>query len=224
MRIRTLESLFVQTSSSQPFQPLVTSSHHVHFHLFDHNLLLSSTTTAHTSIYGTDPQSRKITSQNMTTKITLYDRLGGADAVRAAVDEFYQRNLATPELAPLFGETNMTALRAHQIQFLTLAFTGTVGDLDVPAYIYEKHKKLFLEKGLNAHHFDLVAGNLVGTLQHLGVSPALIDEAVAIVAPLRSVFETGVEQAQKEAVAGNDEQSSQPSALVDELDGVNVVS
>jgi hemoglobin len=141
----------------------------------------------------------------MTTKTSLYDRLGGADAVRAAVDEFYQRNLATPELAPMFGETSMPALRAHQVRFLTLAFTGTTGDLDVPAYIYDKHKALFLEKGLNAHHFDLVAANLVGTLQHLGVSPALADEAVAMVAPLRSVFETGAERAQQEAAAGNDE-------------------
>ena len=76
--------------------------------------------------------------------------------------------------------------------------------MDVPAYMYEKHKKLFLEKGLNAHHFDLVAANLVGTLQHLGVSPALIDEAIAIVAPLRSVFETGAEKARNEAAAGNE--------------------
>ena len=139
----------------------------------------------------------------MSTKVTLYDRLGGADAVRAAVDEFYQRNLATPELAPLFGESSMPALRAHQIKFLTLAFTGTVGDMDVPEYIYEKHKKLFLEKGLNAHHFDLVAGNLVGALQHLGVPPALVDEAVAIIAPLRSIFETGAAKAQKEAAASS---------------------
>ena len=138
-----------------------------------------------------------------TPRASLYDRLGGADAVHAAVDEFYQRNLATPELVPLF-ETNMQSLRAHQVRFLTLAFSGTTGNMDVPAYMYEKHKKLFLEKGLNAHHFDLVAANLVGTLQHLGVSPALIDEAIAIIAPLRSVFETGAEKARNEAAAGNE--------------------
>ena len=53
----------------------------------------------------------------------------------------------------------------------------------------EAHKKLIDEQGLNADHFDMVAGHLVSTLQDLGVAKPLIDEVVAIVGPLRSIFE-----------------------------------
>ncbi len=51
------------------------------------------------------------------------------------------------------------------------------------------HKHLIEQKGLNASHFDKVAGHLVSTLQSLGVEKPLIDEVVAIVGPLRSIFE-----------------------------------
>lgn len=129
---------------------------------------------------------------------TIYDRLGGADAVRAAVDEFYKRNLGTPELAPMFEGTNMTKLRVHQIKFMSLAFQGVPEDLDVPHLVYEKHKSLFVKKGLNETHFDLVAANLIATLEHLGVAKDLIDEAVTVVAPLRVVFETGAQKAKEE--------------------------
>ena len=43
--------------------------------------------------------------------------------------------------------------------------------------------------GLNETHFDTVATVLVGTLQTLGLKEELINEVVAIVAPLRSIFE-----------------------------------
>jgi len=152
--------------------------------------------------------------------MTLYDRLGGADAVRAAVDEFYQRNLATPELVPLFDETKLAILKVHQVKFMTLAFTGVPENLDVGALIFEKHKALFQEKGLNADHFDLVATNFVATLQHLGVEQPLIDEAVGVIAPLRSVFETGAEKAKLEAAAA----PPKPVTLFDKLGGSEAVS
>jgi hemoglobin len=56
-----------------------------------------------------------------------------------------------------------------------------------------KHARLF-GMGLNETHFDRVAGHLVATLQELGVDPALVEEAVSIVGPLRGVFEEGARQ------------------------------
>jgi hypothetical protein len=45
------------------------------------------------------------------------------------------------------------------------------------------------DKGLDAVHFDAVAGHLVRALTELNVAPPLIDEVVAVVGPLRAVFE-----------------------------------
>src|SRR5262245_49676415 len=55
---------------------------------------------------------------------TLFDRLGGTVAIDAAVDVFYGRVLADPELAPFFARVDLRHLRAHQRAFLAMALGG----------------------------------------------------------------------------------------------------
>lgn len=121
---------------------------------------------------------------------TLMDKLGGAPALKVAVDEFYKRILADPDLAIFFEGTSMTKLKMHQLSFMKIAFTKISDDLDVPKMMKEKHAHLF-DKGLNAVHFDRVAGHFVDTLESLDVSAELVDECVSVIAPLRTVFEYG---------------------------------
>ena len=124
------------------------------------------------------------------TKETLLDRLGGPPALEAAVDIFYDRIVADDALARFFETTDMKMLRDHQYKFMEIAFTEVPQDLDVAKYVSDSHKRLLEKEGLNASHFDLVAGHLVGTLQGLGVKDDIVDEVVATVGPLRAVFET----------------------------------
>ena len=49
------------------------------------------------------------------------------------------------------------------------------------------------QEGLDASHFDVVAGHLVRALKVLNVPQPLIDEAVSKVAPLREVFHRDAE-------------------------------
>lgn len=144
----------------------------------------------------------------MSSEETLYDRIGGAPAVTAAVDGFYDRVLADVELSPFFEGVNTTKLRVHQVRFFTIAFGKIPEDLDVPGLIREKHASLF-RKGLDASHFDLVAGHLVDTLKSLDVTQEMIDEVVAIVGPLRAVFEEGNEEKKED----------KPLTLFDKLGG-----
>ena len=118
----------------------------------------------------------------------LLDRLGGQAALKGAVYEFYGRILEDPQLAPFFEHTDMKKLRDHQYKFMEIAFTEIPKDMDVVGYLAEKHERLF-ERGLNATHFDLVAGHLVATLQHLHVKQDVIDDVVATVGPLRVAFD-----------------------------------
>lgn len=145
----------------------------------------------------------------------LFDRLGGIDAVKAAVEEFYTRILADEKLAFFFEGTSMAALKAHQLSFMKVAFTEIPEDLDVAALMLEKHDRLFKEKGLNETHFDLVAGHLIGALEHLKVPQDLIDEAIGIVATLRPVFEEGGKLAK--------ESPQKPETLLDRLGGAAAV-
>ena len=50
--------------------------------------------------------------------MSIYDSIGGAPAVRAAVDDFYERVLGDPRLAPFFTGTDMNRLKSHQRAFI----------------------------------------------------------------------------------------------------------
>jgi len=113
---------------------------------------------------------------------SLYNRLGGAPAIEAAVDAFYDKIVADPQLAPFFKPVNMKAQRNQQVKFLTAAFGGP--DQYRGRDMAEAHSKL----NITAADFDAVAGHLVATLQELGVPADLIDEVVAIAGPLKDVI------------------------------------
>ena len=55
---------------------------------------------------------------------SLYERVGGADAVDAAVDLFYRKVLTDPDILQFFDTTDMAGQRAKQKSFLTMAFRG----------------------------------------------------------------------------------------------------
>lgn len=138
-------------------------------------------------------------------KETLFERLGGVDAVRATIEEFYRRIMADERLSHFFAGAHMANLKMHQVGFFKAAFTSIPKDMDVAQMLLDKHMRLFQLKGLKAMHFDMVAGHLIATLKHLGISQELINEAVTIVAPLRSVFDKGAKLYGPDARFGQEE-------------------
>lgn len=55
-------------------------------------------------------------------EISLYERIGGEPAVNAAVDRFYERALADPELKDFFNGVSMSRLKAQQFAFSLAGF------------------------------------------------------------------------------------------------------
>lgn len=55
---------------------------------------------------------------------TLYDRLGGEEAISAVVDDFYDRLVADEMMGPLFADANLEYLRRTQTEFLCDAAGG----------------------------------------------------------------------------------------------------
>ena len=60
----------------------------------------------------------------MSTTPTLFRRLGGMLSIDAAVDAFYDRVIADPELAPFFERVDLRDQRRHQKAFLAMALGG----------------------------------------------------------------------------------------------------
>jgi purine-binding chemotaxis protein CheW len=111
---------------------------------------------------------------------SLFERLGGAPAVSAAVDALYERILADPSLAPFFRETDLGALKRKQVAFLAQAFGGPAD------YVGPTLKQAHAGMRIAPGQFDRVAEHLAAALQSLGVAAPMAQEVMGLVAPLKS--------------------------------------
>ncbi len=114
---------------------------------------------------------------------SIFDRIGGENAVDAAVDIFYRKVLRDPITAPFFDSVDMDSQRTKQKAFLTMAFGGPhrYSGKDLRA----AHATL-VAKGLNDAHFNAVAGHLQATLRELDVPADLIGEVMAVAGSTRA--------------------------------------
>jgi hemoglobin len=97
---------------------------------------------------------------------TLYDRLGGEQAVGAVVDEFYDRVLDDERVAHHFDDVDMAAQRTHQTAFLSAVAGGPMeyeGDDMATA-----HEGL----GITDAEFDAIAAHLDDALRAFDVDDA----------------------------------------------------
>ncbi len=108
---------------------------------------------------------------------TLYEQLGGKEAIDQAVEIFYRKMLQDSRVAHFFEDVDMDRQIAKQAGFLTMVTGGpneyTGRDLR------EAHAPL-LERGLDDSHVDVVIEHLGNTLKELGAT----DEQVRQVAEL----------------------------------------
>jgi hemoglobin len=115
---------------------------------------------------------------------TIYAAIGGRAALRAAVDVFYRRLLADPELAPFFPDGVGVRHRAFLVTVLGEALGGP--EKYRGPYLADAHRNL----GITDDQFNQTAGHLSDTLDELAVPRILADQIIAIVASLRPAIVT----------------------------------
>ncbi len=113
-----------------------------------------------------------------TAHATLYDRVGGIEAISTLVDAFYRKVLADDDLKHFFEGVDMVRLRDNQMNF----FAQTMGGPQ--KYTGRAMEASHRRFSITQHHFDLVAEHLVSTLTDLNVGTEEIAQIVAAVAPL----------------------------------------
>lgn len=115
-------------------------------------------------------------------KETLYEKLGGQEAVNTAVDIFYRKVLLDDRVSYFFDNTDMDKQILKQKSFLTMVFGGpnnyTGKDMR------EGHKHL-VARGLNDTHVDIIIEHLGNTLSELGVSDKDIQQVADIANSVR---------------------------------------
>jgi hemoglobin len=109
---------------------------------------------------------------------SIFDAIGGEDALIAVVDDFYVRVLADPQLATFFAGVNMPKLKGRQVEF----FAAALGGPDV--YEGGSMKEVHVGRGIGQADFDKVAEHLVASLGDAGVPGDTIGQIVEAIAPL----------------------------------------
>jgi hemoglobin len=113
---------------------------------------------------------------------SLFDRLGGAPAISAVVDKFYEKVLADERVNGFFDTTDMKRQAAKQKAFLTFV-TGGPNNY-TGKNMRDGHAHL-VERGLNDSHVDAIVELLGGTLKEFNVSDQDIAEVARIANSVR---------------------------------------
>lgn len=113
------------------------------------------------------------------TEKSLFEQLGGAPAIDAVVDTFYEKVLADDELKSFFTSTNMRNHKPKMKKFLEYAFGG--GTEWKGRSMEAAHASLNIKNS----DFDKVMGHLGATLIEFKVPGELITRAAAIAESVR---------------------------------------
>jgi hemoglobin len=104
---------------------------------------------------------------------TLYERVGGPEAVDAMVGAFYRRVFADPVLRPFFESVDKDKLVRMQQELFTAALGGPPATS--PMHLRDAHAG----HGIEARHLGMFTEHLVETLRDLELPR---DEADAVIA------------------------------------------
>lgn len=111
---------------------------------------------------------------------SIYDRIGGYQALEVVVEDFYCRVLDDDHLSGFFAGANMNRLKGKQVEFFAAALGGPQSYTGAPM------KQVHQGRGITMDHFNLVAGHLTDSLCAAGVPEPTIAEILAAIAPLAS--------------------------------------
>jgi hemoglobin len=110
--------------------------------------------------------------------MSLYEELGGAPAIRAALDHFYDKKvLADDRIREYFEEVNLENLKRAQTTFFAMALGGPN---EYTGRDIRTAHELPRQQGLNEEHYHVFMDHFVDTLTELGVPEPKIEEVMAI--------------------------------------------
>ena len=110
---------------------------------------------------------------------SLYERLGGMDAIRAVVDDFVGNVAADKRINKFFANTDITRLKSNLVNQIC---QGTGGPC---VYTGRSMKETHAGMGVRSSHFNALVGDLGKTLNKFKVPAHEQKELVAILAPMK---------------------------------------
>ena len=94
---------------------------------------------------------------------SLYERIGGEQAVEGLIVEFYRRVFADAELSPFFQQVDSERLQRMQREFFAAALDGPI------QYSGSSLREAHAGRGIRPRHLGRYVDHLMETLADLGV-------------------------------------------------------
>jgi hemoglobin len=111
---------------------------------------------------------------------SLYEKVGGEEAIAKVVDYFYSELVLKDDTVNhFFVETDMEKQRSHQSKFISFALGGP------NQYTGQSMEKAHQGMNLQPAHFHAIEKHLHDALAHFGVDETDIDTALTKVASLK---------------------------------------
>lgn len=95
--------------------------------------------------------------------MTLYEKVGGEEAIDAVVTEFYQRVFADPELSPFFEGIDAERLRCMQREYFARALDGP------SEYTGRSLREAHAGLGIRPRHLTRFVDHLMAVLEQQGL-------------------------------------------------------
>ena len=109
---------------------------------------------------------------------SLYETIGGHEALEVVVEDFYCRVLDDDHLAGFYAGSDMKCVKARQVEFLSAVLGGPGPYSGTPM------RQVHEGRGITMHHFAMVAAHLADSLCAAGLHPDTITEILRAIAPL----------------------------------------
>jgi hemoglobin len=110
---------------------------------------------------------------------SLFERLGGSEAIAAVVDDFVARCAGDSRINGKFARTDIPRLKKMLIDQVTAATGGPA------TYAGRDMKRTHEGMGVTAGEFEALVEDLLATLDRFSVPAAEQQELIGILAPLR---------------------------------------
>jgi hemoglobin len=109
--------------------------------------------------------------------MSLYTELGGQNAIKVALDRFYERVMADPRVSTFFEGVDVNQVKSHQKEFLCMVFGGpsNYNGRDLRSAHARPRAR-----GLNDEKFDIFMNHFRTTLKDLGVEDTKVTEVMSI--------------------------------------------
>ena len=109
---------------------------------------------------------------------SVYDTIGGHDALEVVVEDFYCRVLEDDYLANFFAASDMKHLKGKMVELLAAALGGQ------ERYTGQSMKQAHHDRGILMYHFILMTGHLKDSISAAGWPPEAVAAILSFVAQL----------------------------------------